>query len=230
MPKDMMKKLAIAAGAGGIGFVLLNSPIGFLVGAAVGFALPTIMESMKAAQYVKQFAKQLPDAISLLSSCLKAGLSLNQAFEVLVAETTGAIHEEFMKVTKELRIGMTLDDAFFEMSKRVPLEELKLVFTAVLVARETGGELPKVLGKLVDTLRDRRRLEENIATYTIQGQIQAVIMGLIPVGFIVMVLQQDPHHFDIMTNSETGRLLLWIAGALQIVAVVVVYKVSKIKI
>lgn len=228
--KELIYKSVVPMAFAILGFVITKNLIGVVIGVALGLFLPAFMQKMKAEQRIKKFAKQIPDGIALISSCLKAGLSLTQSIEVLCNEMPDPISGEFENVLKSLRIGVSLNDAFYEMSQRINLEELKLVFTAVLVARDTGGDLPKVLTKLVDTLRDRRKLEENIATYTIQGKIQAGIMVLIPVGFVIIVLAQDKNHFDVMTNTDVGRMLLILAFVLQVVAFFAIIQVSKIKI
>lgn len=219
-----MVVMAVAA------FVLGGSIYWAPVGLVAGFLVPGILEKMRIANRNKKFFTQLMDGILLLVSCLKAGLSFTQAIEVLVEEMPDPISEEFQSVLKGLRIGITLEDAFEELYKRMPGEELKLVFSAILVARETGGDLPGVLTKLVDTLRDRNKLKENIATYTIQGRLQAVIMGCIPIVFVAVVLKQDPNHFDIMLENDLGRLMLLIAAVFQVLAIVFITKVSTIRI
>lgn len=221
----------IFAGVGAVViFIMLQNIMFAPVGAVVGFMIPAFIKRFKEAKRKDMFFKQLLDGILLMVSCLKAGLSFVQAIEVLVEEMPDPISEEFKIVLKGMRIGASLEDVFEELYTRMPGEELKLMFSSILVARQTGGDLPKVLTKLVDTLRDRNKLKENIATYTIQGRLQAVIMGCIPVVFVVVVLKQDPKHFDIMFASDLGRVLLLIAVVLQIVAVIVITKVSKIRI
>jgi len=221
--------IAFIIAAGIIGFMYFGK-IGLIVGFVAGVILPGIMAKMAIENRRKKFNSQLVDAIMLLTSCLKAGLSFNQAIEVLCQEMAPPIADEFKIVLKSLKIGVSLEDAFLELAKRMPLEELNFVMSAILVARETGGDLPLTLSKLVDTLRDRIRLKENIMTYTIQGRVQGFVMSFIPIGFIYMVLQQDKHHFDIMFQSDIGKLMVLAAVVLQILATFMIFKISKIKI
>lgn len=228
--KKIQIKLIAMAGAGIAGFIMSGHIIAIPVGAALGFYVPMLIERIQYSIRMKKFCSQIPDAIMLITSCLKAGLSLNQSMEVLVQEMPDPISTEFQHVTRSLRVGVSLEEAFITMGEKMNQEELNFVFSAVLIARETGGDLPNVLTKLVDTLRDRRKLKESIDTFTIQGRAQAFIMGLIPPAFVFMSLQQDPHHFDIMLATETGRLMIAAAIVLQIVAVFFIIKVSQIKI
>ena len=91
------------------------------------------------------------------------------------------------------------------------IEELNLVVSSILVARETGGDLTKVFSRLVTTIRDNRKLKDNIKTLTLQGRLQAVIMSFLPFLFVAWVLTVDKNHFDIMLQSDIGRFLLILA-------------------
>lgn len=227
---ELIKKAAFAGGIAALFWIFFGNPVFAPVGAVVGVIIPGILAKIKASKRRQAFSNQLIDAILLIVSCIKAGLSFMQAVEVLVKEMPAPVSEEFESILKALKIGVSLEDAFAEMHERMPSEELKMIFSAILVARQTGGDLPRVLTKLVDTLRDRNKLKENIATYTIQGRLQGVIMGAIPVVFVFVVLQQDPHHFDIMFQQDAGRIMLLVAVVLQILAVIFLVKVSQVRI
>jgi tight adherence protein B len=227
--KKLIMFASTCIGAAVLGGIMMGK-FGAIGGAAIGLFVPGFMSKYALEARRTKFNNQLVDAVTLLVSCLRAGLSLNQAIEILCQEMPAPLADEFKIVLKSIRIGVPLEEAFVELSSRVPLEELKFVISAVLVARETGGDLPSVLMKLVDTLRDRARLRENIATYTIQGKIQGFIMGFIPVGFVIMVLQQNPHHFDVMWEKDIGRLLMISSVVLTVLAWALVWKISKVEI
>jgi len=227
--KKLMMFASTCVAAAVLGGIMMGK-FGAIGGAVIGLFVPGFMTKYLYDARLNRFNSQLVDAVTLMTSCLRAGLSLNQAIEVLCQEMPSPFADEFKLVLKSIRIGVPIEEAFVELSKRMPLEELKFVISAILVARETGGDLPSVLMKLVDTLRDRARLRENIATYTVQGKIQGIIMGCIPIIFVVMVLQQDPHHFDIMWQKEVGRLLMIASGVLTVLAWIMVFKMSKVEV
>lgn len=229
MNKKLLNLLGFSLGAAAVGFILMKG-FGAIAGAFIGLLIPAFLVKFTEDARRDKFSNQLIDAVLLISSCLKAGLSFNQAIEVLCQEMDDPIAGEFQVVLKAIRIGVPLEDAFSDLTKRMPIEELKFLISAILVSRETGGDLPSVLLKLVDTLRDRFRLKENIRTYTIQGKLQGVIMCAIPVVFVMVVNGQNPHHFDIMLNSATGKFLLALCVVLQILAVFFIIKFSKVEI
>ena len=229
-----MRKLRIAFGISTLlfatlGFVLFKF-IGLAAGVALSFFIFPVMIRLKKQAWKAKFTHQLVDGVLLMNSCLKAGLSLIQAIEMLCDDMPAPISQEFSVVLGECKMGNSLDQALDNLNKRLDIEELKFITSAILVARETGGDLPSVLARLVDTLRDRARLKENIKTYTLQGRAQGMIMSIIPIFFVAIVLTQNRQHFDIMLSSDIGRVLLLAAGILQILAFISISMVCKIKI
>jgi len=147
---------------------------------------------------VEKFAGQLVDGLMVISSALKGGLSLLQALEVLVEEMPPPISQEFGLILRENKIGLTLEESLRRLNGRLKLEELGLMINSVLVARETGGDLTKVFSRLATTIRDNRKLKENIRTLTLQGRLQGIIMSLLPFVFAWWVMTTNKEHFDIM--------------------------------
>jgi len=212
-----------------LGFMFFKL-IGLAVGVALSFFIFPFMIKMKKQTWRSKFTGQLVDGVLLMNSCLKAGLSLIQSIEMLCDDMPPPISQEFSVVLGECKMGNSLDEALDNLNKRLDIEELKFITSAILVARETGGDLPSVLSRLVDTLRDRAKLRENIKTYTLQGRAQGIIMSVIPIFFVCIVLTQNRNHFDIMLTTDIGRALLIAAGILQLLAFVFIGIICKIKI
>ena len=208
-------------------FILRSFGLSLLAGLA-SFIFPSIIIKNLKEQRRSRFQSQLPDGIMVLSSSLKGGLSLMQAIELMVEEIPAPFSQEFGLVLRENKIGVPLEDSLKHLHDRMRLEELDLVINSILVSKETGGDLTKVLARLSTTLRDNRKLKESIKTLTLQGKLQGIIMSALPFIFIVWVLSFNRGHFDIMLSSETGRVLLITAGVLQIVGMLLIHKFSKI--
>lgn len=151
-----------------------------------------------------------------------------QAIEVVVQEMPAPFNQEFGLVLRENKIGVPLEESLRHLHERLHFEELDLVINAILVSKETGGDLTKVLAKLSVTMRDNRKLKETIKTLTLQGKLQGIIMSALPFLFIAWVLTFNRNHFDIMLSSETGRVLLLVAVALQLAGMVLINKFSRI--
>ncbi|MBM3243645.1 MAG: hypothetical protein FJZ12_02255 [Candidatus Omnitrophica bacterium] len=215
---------------GGVGYFASGNFIFLAIGFAVGLAIPNLLVRAWVAQRKARFANQLLDAINLISSSLKGGLSLLQAIEVVVEEMPAPISQEFGLVVRENKMGVIFEESLERMKKRMDIEELGLIVNSVLVARETGGDLTKVLSRLSVTIRDNRKLKDNIKTLTLQGRMQGAIMSLLPILFVMWVLSVNKGHFDIMLENETGRMLLILAVVLQVVGMFLIRKFSTIKV
>lgn len=212
------------------GFVLTKSIVPAFLGAVLGLFIPNFMVKLKAAKRRVDFNQQILDAIMILSSSLKGGLSLLQALEVLVEEMPAPMNQEIGLVVRENKMGVRLEDALKHLNDRMKLEELTLVINSILVARETGGDLTKVFSRLTTTIRDNRKLKDNIRTLTLQGRMQGIIMSTLPFVFIWWVLTFNKHHFDVMLKTDTGKTLLFIAIVLQLAGMILIRKFSTIKI
>lgn len=212
------------------GYLFLRSPLFAFFGVFIGLIIPNFILKMRLKRRVKKFNDQLLDAINMLSSCLKGGLSLLQGFEVLVEEMSAPISQELGLVVRENKMGIPLEESLIRLNKRMNLEELGLVVNALLVARETGGELTKVFSRLSTTIRDNHKLKENIKTLTLQGRLQGIIMSFLPIVFVAWVLSTNKHHFDVMLNNNLGRMLLIGAVLLQICGMFLIRMFSVIKV
>ncbi len=198
-----------------------------VVGVGLGLLVPKAMvPAMKARRY-KQFHGQLVDGLLLLSSCVRAGLSMIQAFTVLAEEMPPPINQEFGLLLKETRMGVSLDEAMIHFRQRMLSDDTNLFVTAVLVARETGGDVTAIFTRLVETLRERKKIKEKIKTLTFMARMQAVVMGMLPVVFSFVVYKMDPNHFLFFLHDPVGKLLLAGVVVVQIFGAYLFMRFSK---
>jgi len=191
-----------------VGLAVVKSLMGALIGLAVGFAIPALIVKNLIFARKTRFAVQITDGLMILSSCLKGGLSLLQSIEALVEELPAPISQEFGLILRENKMGIPLEESFENLNKRMPSEELNLLTTAILVARETGGDITLLFGRLIDTIRAKSKLGENIRTLSMQGKIQGIVMSMLPIAFAILVVSFNPNYFDIMLSSPVGRGLM----------------------
>jgi len=215
---------------GAAGLLFFGNMLFAIIGAVLGLVLPTLVLKNLEAQRKILFRNQLTDSLMILSSSLKGGLSLVQAIEMLVEESSPPVSQEFGWVLKENKVGISLDESLAKMYRRIKVKELEYIINSILVARETGGDLTKVLGRLSITMRDNRKLEDNIRTLTLQGRLQGIIMSVLPFIFIGSILTFNPKHFDIMLQSDLGKMLLVLGAFLQVVGIVLIQFFSRIKV
>ena len=203
--------------------------LGVIIGFVAGFFFPGIYTKMLLAKNRKKFDDQLVDALMIMSSSFRGGLSLVQAMEAVVEEMSDPINQEFSTLLGENKMGVSLDEALDHMYKRMPSNALQQMITAILLARETGGNLPAIFSRIVNTIRESKRIQQQIDTLTIQGKIQGVVMSLLPIAFFMVIYSSNPTFFDHMFASKMGRMLLIYAAFSEVVGGVMIWKISSIK-
>ena len=216
--------------AGLLAFVLTNSAPFALVGAVLGILLPDLWVRQTRAMRKRKFQAQLIDALLILSSSLRAGLSLAQAFEQLESEMSPPASQEFGLMMKAHRLGRTLEEALQRLNERMPSEELDLMTTALVVARETGGDVTGIISQLIATIRERKKLNDKVATLTLQGRLQAYIMSAVPLAFFFLVRTFSPQYFNLLLETEHGQTVLAIAGGLWLVGMFLLFRFSRVEV
>jgi tight adherence protein B len=183
-----------------------------LIVAAFSGLLPGAAFRLMKARRLQQFILQLPEALQAIAGAMKAGASVVQAIEILVAETRGPISQEWGLFLRELRVGVSYDDALGNLLARVPSEELRLVVAGMRISREIGGNLAETLERLADTLRRKIEMEGKIKALTAQGRMQGLVMTLLPVFLGVVLYYMEPAYMGKMFTEVFG----WITIAVVI--------------
>lgn len=178
--------LVSAALLGMIAFILRQNPALFGVGAVIGLFVPRIVVSVMQGNRLKAFQNQLPDILNLWVNSLRAGFSVPQAMEAVSREAPEPAATEFKRVVAEISIGIPFETALNNMLSRIESEDLDLVFTAVNIQREVGGNLAEILDTISHTIRERIRIKGEIQTLTASGRATGSLITMMP--FIVAVL------------------------------------------
>ncbi len=213
-----------------LGFIIMRNPLGLLIGVALGLISPPIIIRNMSISRRRKFESQLVDALMLLVGVLKAGMSLNQAFEVLVEEMPAPISHEFALLVRENKMGVELGDCLTHLKQRMPVEDLGLISTAIGIVRDTGGDLTEVLEKLVFTIREKKKLSDRVRVLTIQGRLQGYIMMVLPIAFSIFIYFVSPNNFQIMLQDKLGQTLLTWAIISEGIGIILIKKFSKIEV
>ena len=213
-----------------IGFILTRNPLGGIAGFIIGLLPPPIIINSMISDRYRKFQHQFTDAMMIISSSLKAGLNLSQAFDIVAEEMPPPISEEFALVVKENKMGLTLEDCLIHLKQRMPLDDLGMVVTSVSIAQDTGGDLTEIFDQLVVTVTEKQKLENKVKSLTVQGRLQGVIMGVLPIAFAGFVYFTNPHNFDAMFQYQIGKILLVWAFLSEIIGVVLIKKLSKVEV
>jgi tight adherence protein B len=210
-PGSLVLVMGISAGM----FLLLGNvilgTIGAVAGTAFGFALPLIWLGMKTANRLQAFQEQLPEAIDMLVSAMKAGYSFQAAMKFIGEEVPEPLGPEFARFYEEQRLGMEVRTALLAMQERVNSLDLRMFVTAILIQRETGGNLSEVLGKIATLMRERAAIKGEIRTLTAESKLSARILGALPFVVFGMVNLLNPGFMRPMLETELGPWVFFAA-------------------
>ncbi|MCM8800170.1 MAG: type II secretion system F family protein [Candidatus Omnitrophica bacterium] len=212
------------------GFLILRNLLGVIIGLILGLSFPTLVVKNIEKRRKKKFRDQLIDALLLISNSLKSGLSFLQAIEVVVEEMPPPISQGFKILLNENKMGLPFEESLQRLNKKMYSEELNLMVTSILVARETGGDLSRIFERLVYTLRQKNKILRQIETLTLQARLQGMIMMVLPIIFAFGITQVNPRYFDTMLHSEIGRFLLLYAVFSQIIGMFLIRRLSKLEV
>lgn len=212
-----------------IGTFKVTLPLSAAAGALAG-AAPFIFLAGKRSARMRRFDELLPDAIDLMSRGLKAGHAVNSAIEMVAQEVPDPVGTEFRRVFEEQNFGLPMREALINLSNRVPLPDVNFVVTAMLVQRETGGNLAEILDKTVTVIRERFRLRGQLRIYTAQGRLTGWILTALPFGMFFILNFLNPDYEGIMLTDPLGQKLLYLGIILIAIGWYAIRKVIDIKV
>lgn len=195
----------------------------------VGIAAPYIVLRMKKKQRVKKFDAQLSDALMLACSSLKSGLSFNQAMESIARDMEAPISTEFDITLREIAMGYSMDEALDNMARRINSKYLALMVSAVLVQRQTGGNLSQILENISETIKKKFKLQKQLKSATSGGKMSGMIVAALPFGLLGLFILVNPDIYKMVLTENRGHILLFIAIGLEACAFAMIKKITTIK-
>lgn len=178
----------------------------------------------------QKFEEGLPAALDLMVSGMRAGHSIVSALELVGREAPYPIGHEFRLCFDEQNYGLELRDALNNLSARIPLPDLRIMTTAILVQKETGGNLAEVLDKCAHLIRDRFRLKREIRIKTTQGRLTGWILSLLPPGLGLLLYFVHPEVISLLWTRPEGVKLLWIGSGMTITGALVIRRIVRIRV
>jgi len=221
---------ASALGVGGSvilkgGFDLFLTPAGLLLG-----VLPYVYVIVAVKRRLKLFAQQLPDALDMLSSCVKGGLALNSAIQNVADEMPDPAGDEFKIVADEMTFGMSTERVLRRLANRVDLSDVRFFCAALMIQKETGGNLAEVLDGLQTTIRERFRILGQLKTLTAQGRMSGYVVGGLPIGLSIMIYMANPDYMNYLFTTSMGHKLIAVALVFQAIGVFMIRKIVDIQV
>jgi tight adherence protein B len=219
-----------ALGCGLLGFLFLHMPLLACAAFAVGALIPYVLLRTRRARRLKAFNTALPDAIDLMARSLRAGHSMNSSIELIAEQSPEPLAAEFVQVYQQQRLGLQFRDALLQMGTRTPSRDLQFLITAILVQKETGGDLTEILDRTAHVIRDRIRIEGEVRTHTAQGRLTGWILGLLPIILLVMINIASPGYSSVLFHDPTGQKLLYAGGILILLGGLIIRKIVDVKV
>jgi len=200
--------------------LLIALPIGL---AASG--VPFLVIMAKRAKRLNTFQEGLPSALDLMVSALRAGHSLVAAMGSVARECADPIGTEFRACFDEQNFGLDLKTALDNMLDRVPLQDLRIVSTALLIQRESGGNLAEVLDKTSHVIRERFRLKRQVKVHTAQGRMTGWVLTFLPVVLGCLLYLVNPKMMSLLWTTAVGVKLLWTSFVMLIIGGLIIRKI-----
>ena len=209
-------------------WITYNHLLSALLVAIFILIVPIIWLRKQRTKYLDEFEEQLPEALEMMSRSLRTGYPFIQSLNIIATEMEGPISKEFGIVFEELNYGRNVDIAFALMIDRVPSMSLSAMATAILIQRETGGNLSEVLLNISKVLRARFKLQRTVKTLSAEGVFSAWVLCSVPFFMFLMFNLIDPHHFDALYEHPEGYKLFYVIGVLEVIAIFWIRKIITI--
>ena len=178
----------------------------------------------------RRFANQLPEAVDLMARGLRAGHAVTAVLEMVGQEIAEPVASEFRALHEQQVLGLTMRDAMLNLVDRVPLDDVRFLTTAILLQRETGGNLAQILDKTAVVMRERSRLRGQLRIYTAQGRITGWILCIMPFVMFGVLSAVNRNYEKILFTDPTGLHMLYFGIVMMILGVLIIRKIISVKV
>lgn len=223
-------KIVLISGVLGIAGYLIASYFlpHFYVDAPIGIVaalIPISVVAFKRRRRLRRFEETFPEALDLLGRAVRAGHAFTTGLEMISKECAEPLAGEFRTAFEEQNFGLPLRDALLNLAERVPIVDVQFFVTALMIQKETGGNLAEILDGLARVIRDRFRIYRDVQVRTAQGRLTAGILIALPLAMLLILSIINPHYVGILFNDPYGPYALIIAGVLQILGSAILWKI-----
>ena len=219
----LMLPLALPAAAG------MPAPVRALV-ATGGLLLPWGLLRRKRMRRLVRIEHQLPEAADFIARALRAGHSFTNVLQIVGNELPEPLAGEFRVAREEINYGVPMNEALHGLAARIPLTDLRYLVIAVLIQRESGGNLAEILGNISQIIRARLKLVAHVRVLSAEGRMSAWILGLLPLVVMGVMMVSSPDYITMLWTDPSGQRLLWIGVGMIAFGVVWLRKVIRIRV
>ncbi len=222
--------IALAAVGAFLASVFVHLPYAPLVAAAAGAAAPTAWLVQRRSARLKRFEEQFPEALDLLSRAIRAGHAFQTAMGMVADELPPPVGPEFKKTFDRQNFGLPLREALNEMSERVDVLDVRFFVIAVLIQRETGGNLSEILDNLAAVVRERFKIRRQVRVHTAHGRFTGYVLLALPAALGAALTVINPDHMNLLFRERMGQMMLLGTIVMQAVGFFWIRRVIKIEV
>ncbi len=199
-----------------------------VAGALMALFVPRMIFKQMNKKRLRKFEEQLPDAFMMLSSSLQSGASLTMALENVVQQSSAPLSQEFGLLIKNIRLGVTLEDALLKLEKRIPMPSFIMASSAIRISREVGGNLVETINTMAAMLRRKRVMEGKIDSLTAQGRAQGIFMALLPVFLAGILSAIEPEAMSQLYTTRNGLMVLTVMVVMEVLGFLSIQRITRI--
>ncbi|MCD6526021.1 MAG: type II secretion system F family protein [Desulfuromonas sp.] len=215
--------------AGGIGWYYLPQRSLAIALGLLLLASPYLLLKSAERKYYERFHEQLPEALDLIARALRSGHALTSGLEMVATEMDDPIRSEFSVVNDEVGLGLTMKEAFDNLCERVESMELRFFAIAVLVQKETGGNLTEVLDQISSLIRERTVFDRQVRTLTAEGRLSGIILIALPIFMFVYIYFANYDYLSLLWTTPIGKNMMMGAIALQVIGAYLIKRIVTIE-
>ena len=231
MPSSVvLAVLGLAAVCAVLGSMAARAAWAPFAGGALGGALPFVWLRTRRRRRIRRFEEQFPEALELLSRALRAGHAFTTAMSMAADELPNPVGKECRRTFDQQNFGLPLKDALNAMSERVPLLDVRFFVTAVLIQRETGGNLSEILDNLAHVVRERFKVLRQVRVHTAHGRFTGYVLMALPAALVAALSVINPDHVATLFYERLGQMMVAAAISLQAIGYVWIRHVVKIEV
>jgi tight adherence protein B len=226
----VMISIGMAAAAALVAMMFVHQYLAVLVAGVVGIMVPTLFLMQRRSARLKKFEEQFPEALDLLSRAIRAGHAFQTAMSMVASELKEPVGPEFKKTFDQQNFGLPLRDALNELAQRINILDVRFFVTAVLIQRESGGNLAEILDNLAHVVRERFKIRRQVRVHTAHGRFTGYVLLALPGALGVALSFINPDHMHMLFNEHMGQIMLMGAIVMQTIGFIWIRQVIKIEV
>ncbi len=212
-----------------LGFTATHHIAGILVGGLLGMLAPRLYVIYLQHKHIEAFNGELENMLVLLANTLRAGYGLSQAFETVAKEAAPPLSTEFMRLVREIALGISSKEALANLLRRNPSRDLELVITAINVNHEVGGNLSEVLDRIATTIRERVRLAGEIRAITSMQRFSAIVLIVMPIILGLVIYLMNPGYISLLWQGMCGFAMLAAWFGLMLIGIILIRRLLQFR-